>query len=829
MAIPIQKLEGKYEILEKIQEGGMGAIYRVRHRLLGEERVVKVMRPHLQRDPELQSRFLAEARAATQLSHPNIAQIFDCTIDEDGFAYIVMEFIRGRSLDEVLANGEPLRLPLALEIARQSLRALGHIHQLNVAHRDISPDNLMLTRDIEARLLVKVIDLGVAKDIDDGGPATGSGVFLGKLRYAAPETFDDSTEVDRRHCDLYAFGLVLYELLTGHFPISGETPSSLIAGHLFRPPLDFAVTDPDGRVPGPVRQAVLTALAKHPNERHLDAASFAAALGSVSAAEISLREVEELLQPPPEMASVTRVRRRSGSTQGRLNRQFLAEPTPLPDVRTEDDPGLDPTSPTLATAVDTEATRILSIPVIPIAVSEPMPPSPAVASALPPEAAALPPDARPSADTLATRMMPTFELQIAMARQASQQHKYAEAVESLERALVLAPEEPQIRPMLNEARRALHHQQAPMELERAIVERVGAISALLQDGQLDEAEMELLEASESLGDDPRWSTLRQQLETRRRELAQTTATEESTLLLQPTSPSQPTTMVILPADPAVAVAPAVERIRGLRDTGQAGEALKELNQAVRDFGDLSVLQTLRYELGEALLKRDAEEEETASQMFEAVERPTVGEQQILGDAQPILPSIPSSARATPTGRGEFAPPSPQSSSAPPRPGLLDATIRSSSSLELPSTERAGPPVAHSNRNMILVGWILAAVLALVVYVLSRQNSMENHALEVQDVVAADLSPGVLLIDAVPWGEIIGLVNSDLEEAPALQPSRFTPVVLRLPPGEYRITVRYPPSGRTEERVVTMTSDVQVEEHITFSDFDSDRYFEQIGW
>ena len=146
MATPLQRLEGKYEILEKLREDATGALYRVRHRLLGELRVVKVLYPHPQGDTGQRERFLAEARAATRLSHPNIARIYDCSAFEDGVALIVMELISGLSLEELLAKAQPPPVELALEIARQGLRAIGHLHQHSVAHGSVSAANFRITR-----------------------------------------------------------------------------------------------------------------------------------------------------------------------------------------------------------------------------------------------------------------------------------------------------------------------------------------------------------------------------------------------------------------------------------------------------------------------------------------------------------------------------------------------------------------------------------------------------------------------------------------------------------------------------------------------------------
>jgi serine/threonine-protein kinase len=328
-AIPLRRIEGKYEILGKLREGGMGAIYKVRHRLLDEVRVIKLMRPQFLEDEELKARFLREARLAIKLRHTNIAQLYDFTIDEeDGTALIVMEFIDGKTLEDLLTGGPP-PLGLTLEIAQQSLRALGYLHGKGLIHRDISPDNLMITRDAEGQLLVKLIDLGIAKILGGGEGLTQTGTFLGKVRYASPEQFsaDGTAGVDVRG-DLYSFGIVLYELLTGRYPIPGKDPSSLIAGHLFRPPLDFAESDPDGRLSPGLRAAVLRALAKSAGERFATAQDFSRALAAFRVpGDISELDLHRALHRfAPEAA----IPAPPGSTQGRLDEQFGLEVTPRP-------------------------------------------------------------------------------------------------------------------------------------------------------------------------------------------------------------------------------------------------------------------------------------------------------------------------------------------------------------------------------------------------------------------------------------------------------------------------------------------------------------------
>jgi serine/threonine-protein kinase len=347
----------------------MGAIYKVRHRLLDEVRVVKVIRAHMEPTGENGERFLREAKVAIRLRHPNIAVLHDFAVADDGNAFIVMEFIDGLNLLEILQGYGPPPISLSLEVARQSLRALGYLHRQKIVHRDVSPDNLMLTRDVDGHTQVKLIDLGIAKAFGAGGAGTAglttAGIFLGKPRYAAPEQFGTSP-LDARS-DLYSFGIVLYELLTGRSPITGQDPASFMAGHLFRPPVPFEETDPRGLVPGELRQAVLRALAKRPEERFESAEDFVWALTLLQDRfPLTGRELGDvfensspaLTQPVPLPAQ--------GSTQDKLDREFLMTQTPAPAARTEKltapspAPRLVEPPPPVSPVVDVDATRVMA-------------------------------------------------------------------------------------------------------------------------------------------------------------------------------------------------------------------------------------------------------------------------------------------------------------------------------------------------------------------------------------------------------------------------------------------------------------------------------------
>lgn len=227
----LPEIESRFDVLAKLGEGGMGCVYKVRHRDLDEIQIVKTLQAHLSANPGQRERFINEARRGMRLRHPHIAGVHDFAVTADGTGYIVMEYVHGHNLRDLLATRGPLRLELVGNIAVQALDALGYLHSEKFIHRDISPDNLILTTTADGKPFVKLIDLGISKSLDAGNTMTATGQFIGKVSYASPEQFGG--HVDERS-DLYSLGIVLYKLLTNQDPFPGENYNQIIAAHLFQ-------------------------------------------------------------------------------------------------------------------------------------------------------------------------------------------------------------------------------------------------------------------------------------------------------------------------------------------------------------------------------------------------------------------------------------------------------------------------------------------------------------------------------------------------------------------------------------------------------------------
>ena len=271
-------LPGGYLILELVGVGGMGRVYRAEQTNLGRTVAVKIIHPHLVGEENAAARFITEARAASRLNHPNSVGIIDFGKSPDGQLYLVMEYLRGRDLARVTYEDGPLAFRRIVDVLRQTLAALAEAHTQNIIHRDLKPENIILEPIRSGGDFVKVVDFGLAKmrvETHQRG-ITSPGIVCGTPEYMSPEQARGD-ELDARS-DLYAVGVILYQLLTGRLPFEGESPTQVVLMHLTEPPRDPRDVTPERQIPGPLVEVVLKALAKNARDRYQDADAFAAGL-----------------------------------------------------------------------------------------------------------------------------------------------------------------------------------------------------------------------------------------------------------------------------------------------------------------------------------------------------------------------------------------------------------------------------------------------------------------------------------------------------------------------------------------------------------------------
>jgi serine/threonine protein kinase len=217
-------LDGKYQVRRLIGEGGMGLVYEAEHVEIGRRVAIKVLHPVYTRSPEVVARFRSEARAATRIGHPHIIDVFDSGTTVDGAVYLVMEFLDGRDLGDVIGDDAPMQIARAVAITREICEALAAAHKAQILHRDLKPENIFLVERAERRDFVKVLDFGIAKTTDAitdrSAHQTTPGVAMGTPEYMAPEQAAGQS-IDAR-ADIYSVGAILYEMLTAHPPHEGD-------------------------------------------------------------------------------------------------------------------------------------------------------------------------------------------------------------------------------------------------------------------------------------------------------------------------------------------------------------------------------------------------------------------------------------------------------------------------------------------------------------------------------------------------------------------------------------------------------------------------------
>lgn len=279
--IPGLVLRGKYEIIEKLGAGGMGAVYKARHLAFDELRAIKFVGQHLLSDESALGRFKSEAVVARKLQHPNAVRVDDLDMSDDGHPFIVMEYVEGKNLRDIFFTEADLTTRRILTLARQACSALAAAHALGVVHRDIKPENLMVVTGPDGAETLKVADFGLAKVLDgfelsSDQALTQTGFLLGTPRYMSPEQAA-GLEVDFRS-DLYSLGVVLYEMFTGRLPFRSETPLQMLMHHQATPPEPPAALG----VPPALASFLMKALAKPREERFKTAAEMEDALRLLS-------------------------------------------------------------------------------------------------------------------------------------------------------------------------------------------------------------------------------------------------------------------------------------------------------------------------------------------------------------------------------------------------------------------------------------------------------------------------------------------------------------------------------------------------------------------
>ena len=261
-------LAGKYRIDERLNEGGMGTVYRATHVLMEKTVAIKVLRPSLAADEKIVARFSREARAASRISHPNALSVTDFGEDENGIVFLVMEFLSGRTLKQVIRDDGPLPLPRVVEIIRQVGDALNAAHAQGVVHRDLKSDNIMLI-DTMAGDHAKVLDFGIAKINEPNGTRdaglTAPNLVIGTPQYMSPEQCSQESEIDARS-DIYSLGVILYEMLVGHVPFTADSPTMVMMKHLQEPVP--SVLDERSDLPSTVGRVIARAMAKLPANRY---------------------------------------------------------------------------------------------------------------------------------------------------------------------------------------------------------------------------------------------------------------------------------------------------------------------------------------------------------------------------------------------------------------------------------------------------------------------------------------------------------------------------------------------------------------------------------
>jgi tRNA A-37 threonylcarbamoyl transferase component Bud32 len=296
-----QVVDGRYEVIGVVGEGGMGRVYEVRHAALERTFAMKVLRRELAREEDLAERFIREAKATASVKHPNVVQITDFGRLPDGIPYFVMELLVGQTLAEIIKAHGPVPAARAVRILRKVAGAVGAAHEAGVVHRDLKPENVFLVdggRSLAASGAdVRVVDFGAAK-IVGSSRMTRSGVVFGTPHYMSPEQASGQS-VDHRS-DVYALGVIMYEMFTGRVPFEADTYMGVLTQHMFVQPERPSHLNGAARDLGALEDITLVCLAKKPEDRFASMAALVDAIdGATRARPDAAPDSSTSVAPPP--------------------------------------------------------------------------------------------------------------------------------------------------------------------------------------------------------------------------------------------------------------------------------------------------------------------------------------------------------------------------------------------------------------------------------------------------------------------------------------------------------------------------------------------------